>query len=808
MWCSRSLKASCSFTNANRIRGLPSNQIISENRSPGNGSVCLHADTRMYMKLKFIVSLSALTGLFFAAHLPANAADIVVTPQGTNAIIRVEGDPDNDWFIQASTNLADWNTVANLAPVIAGRTNSPTRTIPVPDTPTQFYRALKSGGLYDPSLFRTVSLTFTQANWGTLLTAGRTTGSNVYCSMLALDNGATNTAVGARYKGNTSFNIGGSKKSINLELDWVDPSADLMTYSTINLNNAAGDETIQRECLYFTVMSRYTPCPKASMSRVNINGSLWGVYTLVQQENGQLVNEWFPSNDGDRWRTPNAAGGGGGGGGGFSSSNSALAFLNSTNIATYRNYYDLRTTNSSTDVAWSRLVNAIQVLNTTPTNQLRDKVEDVLGVDNWLWFLGIEIIFADDDSYWNKGADYSFYFEPESGRIHPIEHDGNEAFVVGDVSLSPLVGYSATGGSANLNNRPLLHRLLRIAELRQRYLAHMRTVLEESYHPAVLTPLINHLHSLSAATIAIDPNKNFTMAAYTNDLASLKMFVTNRYNFLTNHAELRPRQPIIAGVSDPASSPSANEIPFVTATVLPDGTNGIDSVWVYHRAKSYGRFAVGQMFDDGAHGDGAAGDGVFGGATATYPAGTKVRYYIEARSANAARAARFSPARAEQDTYSYRVAITTASNSPVVINELMPSNTSAIADPQGEFDDWLELRNLTDQEVDLTGRYLSDEPNNPRKWAFPAGTTIPADAYLIVWCDEDGSASPGLHASFKLSASGESVFLTDTDANLNAILDSITFGALETDVSFGRAGNDADTWTIQAPTPGIANEQP
>ncbi|MBK7999696.1 MAG: CotH kinase family protein [Verrucomicrobia bacterium] len=746
----------------------------------------------------------ALAALWFIPQTPAGAADIVVSHEGSNAVVRIEGDPDNDWFVQTSTNLTDWTSVTGLTPVIAGRTNSPTRTVPHAASTPQFYRALKTGGLYDPSIFRTVSLTFTQLNWSTLLTSGRATGSNVYCSLLTLDNGATNIAVGARYKGNTSFNIGGSKKSINLELDWVNPSADLMTYSTINLNNAAGDETIQRECLYFTVMSRYTPCPKASMSRVNINGSLWGVYTLVQQENGQLISEWFPSNNGDRWRTPNAAGGGGGGGG-FSGSNSALAYLSTTNIATYRNYYDLRTTNSATNVAWSRLINAIQVLNTTPTNQLRDKVEDVLGVDSWLWFLGIEIIFADDDSYWNKGADYSFYFEPESGRIHPVEHDGNEAFVLGDVSLSPLVGYSATGGSANLGNRPLLHRLLRIDELRQRYLAHMRTVLEESYHPAALTPLINQLHALSANTISADPNKNFTMAAYTNDLHSLRMFVTNRYNFLTNHADLRPRQPIIASVSDPAVAPTATEIPFVTTQVLADGTNGIDSVWLYHRGKSYGRFAVSQMFDDGAHGDGAAGDGIFGGATTNYPAGTKVRYYVEARSANAAKAARFSPARAEQDTYSYRVAVTTASNSPVIINEILASNTSTLADPQGEFDDWIELRNVTDQEVDLTGRYLSDEPNNPRKWAFPAGTKIPADDYLLIWCDEDGLATPGLHASFKLSASGESIFLTDTDANQNAILDSITFGALEEDQSYGRAGGNADLWSIQTPTPEAEN---
>ena len=251
----------------------------------------------------------------------------------------------------------------------------------------------------------------------------------------------------------------------------------------------------------------------------------------------------------------------------------------------------------------------------------------------------------------------------------------------------------------------------------------------------------------------------------------------------------------------PVSAPVATEVPVITAQVTANGTNGIDSVWLYHRGRSYGRFTVVQMFDDGAHGDGAAGNDIFGAATTNYPAGTKVRLYVEARSANAVKAASFSPARAERVTHSYRVAVTTASNSPVVINELMASNTSALADPQGEFDDWIELHNVTDQELDLTGHYLSDEPNNPRKWAFPAGTILPADGYLLVWADEDGSATPGLHVSFRLSADGEQVFLTDTDANLNAILDSVTFGAQTTDRSYGRSSADADVWVIMDPTP-------
>ncbi|MGC8991680.1 MAG: lamin tail domain-containing protein, partial [Verrucomicrobiia bacterium] len=102
--------------------------------------------------------------------------------------------------------------------------------------------------------------------------------------------------------------------------------------------------------------------------------------------------------------------------------------------------------------------------------------------------------------------------------------------------------------------------------------------------------------------------------------------------------------------------------------------------------------------------------------TADYPPGTKVRFYIEARSGNSSKTASFSPPRAEQQTWSYRVALATAPSTPVIINEIMADNQTAFADPQGEFDDWIELHNLTDHEIDISGRYLSDEPNNPRKW--------------------------------------------------------------------------------------------
>ena len=125
--------------------------------------------------------------------------------------------------------------------------------------------------------------------------------------------------------------------------------------------------------------------------------------------------------------------------------------------------------------------------------------------------------------------------------------------------------------------------------------------------------------------------------------------------------------------------------------------------------------------------------------------------------------------------------------SAVVINELMAANDNTMLDPQGDADDWIELKNTSEAVIDLSGMYLSDDRAEPKKWQFPAGTTIAAGGYLLIWADNDDGDSPGLHANFKLSADGESVVLSDTDANGNAIIDAVDFPAQTTDVSYGRS---------------------
>jgi hypothetical protein len=140
-------------------------------------------------------------------------------------------------------------------------------------------------------------------------------------------------------------------------------------------------------------------------------------------------------------------------------------------------------------------------------------------------------------------------------------------------------------------------------------------------------------------------------------------------------------------------------------------------------------------------------------------------------------------------------------DSLLVVSEVMASNISTVQDPQGDYDDWIELHNRGDRKVDLGGLYLSDDSGHARKWQFPAGTSIPPDGYLLIWADEDSSATDGLHANFKLSKKGESVALVSDEG----LLSVLSFDNLGDDASYGPLAGKLQGLK---PTPGSANQTP
>jgi hypothetical protein len=196
------------------------------------------------------------------------------------------------------------------------------------------------------------------------------------------------------------------------------------------------------------------------------------------------------------------------------------------------------------------------------------------------------------------------------------------------------------------------------------------------------------------------------------------------------------------------------------------------------------------MYDDGNHNDGAAGDHVYG-ATITLNA-TTFEYYIYAENTNAGL---FSPQRAEHEFHNLAITVPIAVQGDVLINEIMAENTQTAYDSYGESDDWIELYNTSNHAIDVSGLYLTDDIFNLMNWQIPAGTKINANDVLIIWADNDANQF-GLHTTFKLSALGESVILS----NGSTIFDGVDYTLQSADISYARCPNGGSTFSFVQPT--------
>jgi len=652
-----------------------------------------------------------------------------------------------------------------------------------------------STGFYDESTLRDIHLWFSQPGYWQQLKDNYQSGTDLPATMVV--EGDTFFNVGVRFKGQTSYSQTQNfdKKSFNITMDYAVEGQNLEGYSTLNLNNCFQDASFMREVSYLHQIRRHIPAAQANFVRLFINGVSWGIYPNVQQINGDFLNEWFFSNNGTRWRADRPAGLGGGGGPMWGDGTAALNFLGA-DTALYQPHYTLKKANKTNP--WDDLVNVCNVLNTTPLTNLETEISEVMDLDRTLWFLASEIAFSDDDSYVFKGRmDYYLYWDPETQRMTPLEFDGNSVMKTNAVNWG--VFYNETKV-----NYPLLNRLLAVPSIRQRYLAHFRTLVADEMNSTEFNALVDQYDALINAGVQADTKKLYSYSNYGTEKTAIKNFVQNHRSTLLNNAEMNVDAPVISNASMTSpngiwADPAADEAVVVTASI--SSANGISSVSLFYCPAVYGNFSKTTMYDDGQHQDGAANDGVFGGQIPGFSTGTLVRFYLEAAANNTAKTVAYLPVGAEHDVFYYNVGAAWVDNPPVVINEIMASNTNTASDEDGEFEDWIELHNLSDQEVDLSGYALSDNPANLRKWEFPAGISIPAHGYLIVWADEDGSQGP-LHASFKLSAAGETLSLVDTQGYF---LDNVIFDQQTTDMGCARVPNGTGPFVIQEPTFGAFN---
>lgn len=134
----------------------------------------------------------------------------------------------------------------------------------------------------------------------------------------------------------------------------------------------------------------------------------------------------------------------------------------------------------------------------------------------------------------------------------------------------------------------------------------------------------------------------------------------------------------------------------------------------------------------------------------------------------------------------------------LLITELMVKNRTTLRDEDGDFPDWIELTNISDESLALGGCHITDREGR-YGWVFPEQTLAPGER-LIIFASKKNRAGTALHTHFALSEK-DCVCLYDADG---LPVDSVRCADCEADVSL--CLDASGVWCeSRFPTPGESN---
>ena len=607
-------------------------------------------------------------------------------------------------------------------------------------------------------------------------------------------------SVHIRLRGNTSRES--AKKSFKLSFNTMVPGRQFHDVDKLNLNGEHNDPSIIRSKLCWDLFQELgMTSSRAAHTALYINGDYFGLYISVEHVDDEFLDNHYDDPSGNLWKCLWPA---------------DLVYLGEDpDLYKFYSYgrqaYELKTNEEEDD--YSQLARLIDRINNTPAGLLADTLESILAVPEVLKYFAVDVLTGSWDDYWYLKNNYYLYHEPFYDLFHLVPYDYDNTFSIDwfGVDWATIVPYDF--GSSE--PRPLADRLLDNAQYRNLFTHFLEfysdSLFELSRWDAGLDSLkdlitpwakADSFRTLDYGFTINDFHQSYATGGYQNQHVArgLREFVNFRNTSLAVQVDYQAADPIVYRLDwTPGNPMPADSILVDCAAFSAAGLASVtilyypgDSTVVEEYAMEYDPQVPSPLVEDADRWTGwipplgPGGSGAFrilaeglDGFTQAYPR-----------------------------THRIPLAAPLPDVTHVRLNEFMPKNDAYMTDPQGDYDDWLEILNAGDTAVDLTGFMLSDRFTIPDKWSFP-DTTIAPGQYLLVWCDEDGG-DPGLHADFKLSASGEELIFSSPEG---AVLDSLSFGASPPDQSWmipcdaqGPGPGGATLWELtEEPTPWAAN---
>lgn len=710
---------------------------------------------------------------------------------------------------------------------------------------TSSLHAQKGNDLFDPTYLHEVRLYFPQPDFWDVI-------DDIYEEHIDIDDTGTNVpylgakmqidglwldTVGVRQKGLSSNGHSNHyKKPLKVDINEFIDDQKYDGIKKFNLHNGAMDPGMVRDFLAYNIhRTAGVKAPRVSFCKLYLNDEYWGVYGIIEQIDKTFVENHFSDGSGNLIKNKGWT---------------ELEWLGDS-IQPYLEDFQMRTNEEEPD--WSGFLNFVDVLNNTPDENFAEEIQKVFAVDNFLRVMATDVLTNNWDSYIDNERNFYLYEHPADGRFHWIPWDYNlslggtfstsgnpyapvdencfarptftwsqadSTFTFIDKSYPLAESWHWDFGDGNSSAKEFpKHHFTNTGETRvcltvgrntaQGYCEQQRCkTVDLNFVPTDCPSQENGTSPYpvtDAAYQEVVRDDAYCCVAW-DALCEVKYHEANATTAEEIEAvEIRHHFPLL--IDNP------NKILIHRLLNVPEFKQRYLDIVCNMTAHNFTRERLYPMIDKHAdllrqaiyeepnyiftmdYFEYDLGDGTGGGGGARIPA---VKTVLEQR---------FKAA--EEDLAELRQDCSMAANSlqwhDVVINELMASNDedSGIADAAGEYDDWIEIYNNTTETINLQGFFLSDDEEDLHKWAFPNGTQIAANDYLIIWADKDEEQA-GLHTNFKLSKSGESLFLTHEDGTA---VDAMQYTEQETNIALARMPNGIGDFTLQSATIGQNNDR-
>jgi len=647
-----------------------------------------------------------------------------------------------------------------------------------------------SGWLYDATNVSRIDISIDMDSLAEILAPANALSDHEFkADMIFTRNGQSDTVsnVGFRLRGNTSRVS--EKKSFKISINTFTSGRRYQDVKDMNINGEHNDPSISRSRLCWELgAAENLPVSRVAHTELYINGVYYGLYINVEHINNDWLGLRFGNNSGNLYKCTYPA---------------TLRYIsNNSNDYKFTNgdgirIYELKTNESADD--YSDLAHFIDVLNNTPLSQLECALDDVFNVEGYLETLAFEVTCGHWDNYSFNKNNFYLYKNQETGKFEFIPYDMDNTFGVDWFNVDWASRNVLNWGNSG-EYLPLSDRILAIPELNEIYkfyLAKFNQKFGSMAYQNSIDYIYNQIKTYAQADTFKSLDYGFTNIDFKNSFDStqaqqhvkkgIKTYLNQRVAATNNQLGTFNSAPIVRYVKLKFGALSSEA--YVSAFVIDETSVNVKCEYSINGGNTQNI----NLFDDGNHNDGAAGDGFYGGTIINLTSGN-ISYQVTATDVTSK--SRTRPCNAANVSIPVPKAL--------VINEFMADNDNVIADNQGDYSDWIELYNNTNDSIFLGDYFLTDKLSDSAQWALP-NEYLPASGYKIIWASGDTTKGDD-HANFKLSKGGEEIGLFYNNSGAFDTADFIIFGTQSTDISYGRKYDASPIWIFFTnPSPNFSN---